>query len=107
MLLIRRGCGIHVVWFGTGGSGVTGVGFAYPARRGKPEADRKYGTDGAVVADALFRVRATPQTGNVRLNGIVFIRRGGRIHIVRPGRSGARVKETRSRADAATAVTNK
>src|SRR5215471_13305632 len=30
MLLVRRGCGIHVVWFGTDGSGVTDVRFAYP-----------------------------------------------------------------------------
>src|SRR5215472_9037417 len=58
--LIRPGCGIHVVWSGTGGSGVTGVRFAYPARALQPQADRKFGTDGAVVADALFRVRATP-----------------------------------------------
>src|SRR5215468_1660579 len=31
MLLIRPGCGIHVVWFGTGGSGVTDARFGYPA----------------------------------------------------------------------------
>ena len=31
MLLIRPGCGIHVVWFGTGAAGVTDVRFAYAA----------------------------------------------------------------------------
>jgi hypothetical protein len=36
------------------------------------QADRKYAAGVAVVTDALFRVRATPPPGNVRLNGIVL-----------------------------------
>src|SRR5215471_11142967 len=40
MLLVRHGCGIHVVWFGTGGSGVTDVRFAYPAWALRQQAER-------------------------------------------------------------------
>src|SRR5215472_17635857 len=50
---IQPGCGIHVVWSGTGAAGVTDARFAYPAWALQPQTDRKYGTDGAVVADAL------------------------------------------------------
>src|SRR5215472_14191541 len=75
MSLERRECGIHALWPGTGGAGVTGVRFAHAARGA---------TATSWPGNARFRVRTTP-TGPIRRNGIALGQRGCGTDVVGAG----------------------
>ena len=78
--------GIHAVWPGAGEARVTEVRFRRTprlvARPERTKISRKYVMDGAVVAGALFRVRAARPPGDARLTGSALERPGEGIHVV-------------------------
>src|SRR5215472_15147678 len=85
MSLIRPGCGIHVVWSGTDGSGVTDVRFAYPGVGAAPTSST------ALCSYDMDATSTTVRTGGTGVTVLVFahaaqaLQHGRGIHVLRAG----------------------